>query len=297
MKTVSLLILAALAVGSPAVAQQAPAAGAAPTGAARPPLIPEEAPPTTSCRHVRMLPDTQERASANVNVSTRLKFPGQVKTYEMSTPGLWDVGMKGDSVWIRPRIIDPAAAKTGLTVFLDNGRQYDFIVSQADELRDPSCIIVQDPPPSAQTKGERQAREEAEQAERTIAQLNARLDAEEKRQQALIRRMRSQVEQQATDRIKSFQQSINTKYSWKGGDDSADDQRLIDSVYDDGRFTYVRITTTAFGLPAIVGQLNNHDIVLQYTYEDLTGVFTILGLFDHLQVKLGTHAVDVVRQG
>lgn len=107
--------------------------------------------------------------------------------------------------------------------------------------------------------------------------------------------MRRQVEQQARDRIKEFQSSISTRYKWAG--DNADDRYLVSAVYDDGRFTYVRVSTSAFGLPSLSGLLDGKDTIVQYDYDDLTGVYTIQGLFDRLRLKLGTHAVNIKREG
>lgn len=123
-------------------------------------------------------------------------------------------------------------------------------------------------------------------------QLKQQQDAEAGR----IARLRSQISQQATDKIKTFQYSLYTKYELHG-EDSHDDQRLVSAVYDDGRFTYVRISTTAFGLPILTGLIGGDDAALQYEYDDLTGTMIVHGLFDHIRVKLGTHLIDVDRQG
>ena len=246
---------------------------------------------------------------ANVNVATRLQFPATVAKDEVSTPDLWDGSYSGSSVWIRPKTIIREADRTGLTVFLDNGHSYDFLVAAAPGVPQ-SCILIVDYPtvtptppvasaPAAPTRSpeEIEAARQAANARASAARA-ARARASAQQQAALTAKfdqMRRQMEQQANDRIKQFQYSIDTQYAWDGV--TRDDQLLVNAVYDDGRFTYVRVTTTAFGLPALSGRLDGKDALLEFDFDDLTGVFTVQGLYDKLRLKLGTHVINIVRKG
>ena len=58
----------------------------------------------------------------------------------------------------------------------------------------------------------------------------------------------------------------------------------------------MRIATSAFGLPSLSALLDDQDALVQYSYDDLTGVFTVQGLFDQLKVRLGGHQIDIQRQ-
>jgi hypothetical protein len=274
----------------------------------RPITTPSTVPSVTACRPMMVPFGTRGTIEANINVSTRLQFPATVTRVTVSTPNLWDSTFAEHSAWVRPKTNLAPAGQTGLTVFLANGRTYDFLVN-ASAVVPPSCVLIVEPvqpqaqqaptaPQPPQRTPEEIAAAQAAAAARTRAAAAAafqRRTTEDARLTDRFTAMRRQVEQQATDRIKQFQHSIDTNYRWTGS--SRADERLVNAVYDDGRFTYVRIVTDAFGVPALTGRVNGKDTLLQYTYDDLTGVFTVQGLYDRLSLSIGTHALDIRRRG
>lgn len=291
------------------------AAPQAPTGTGRIPGAPAPSgqASVSACRPMIVPFGTRGTIEANVNVSTRLQFPGTVRRVEVSTPALWDATYAEHSAWVRPKTTVALAGQTGLSVFLENGRTYDFLVNASPTVP-ASCVLVVEPPKpvaaqsapaaapqqvprtpeeAAGAAGDREAA--AARARAASAAATRRRASEDARLAERFAAMRRQVEQQAMDRIKQFQHSIDTNYTW--GRSGRGDRHLVQAVYDDGRFTYVRIKTDAFGVPAITGRVNGSDTLLQYTYDDLTGVFTIQGLFDKLNLSLGTHSIPIERGG
>jgi len=266
--------------------------------AALPALAQDGAPSTTlaACRVVLLPPGTRETIQAAVTVGTRIQFPGAIKTFQVDTPGLWDGTAKDDSLFIRPKTTEAAATTTGVSVFLANGRKYDFVVERSEALPN-RCVLVTDYPggTAAEASPTHRLRRAAEPAPAPVpTELLAHQQAQYAEQLAEMRR---QVEAQARDRIKAFQYAINTRYAWAGSEATPDERELVSAVYDDGRFTYVRIATSAFGLPSLSARLDDQDVLVQYSYDDLTGVFTVQGLFDRLKVRLGGHQIDIQRQG
>lgn len=284
-------LLAAALMLPTTIAAAEPSADEAAPAAANPPV---QAASLAACRAILLPPGTRETVQAHINVGTRIQFPAAIKTFQVDTPGLWDVSAKEDSLFVRPKTGDANAAATGISVFLITGRKYDFVARRSDDIPH-RCVLVTEVPADpvagsnlAALKAARQPPPRSVMKPSDYAQVQAGQQLAE---------MRRQMEAQARDRIKEFQYAINTRYAWAGSGKSTDDQNLIDAVYDDGRFTYVRITTSAFGLPAVAGVLGDKDVLLQYSYDDLTGVFTVQGLYDRLRVRLGNHQIDILRQG
>ncbi|MGE5515986.1 MAG: TrbG/VirB9 family P-type conjugative transfer protein [Bacteroidota bacterium] len=280
----ALLLLITAAAAEPSSDEAAPAA-------ANPPV---QAASLAACRAILLPSGTRETVEAHINVGTRIQFPAAIKTFQVDTPGLWDVSAKEDSLFVRPKTSDANAAATGISVFLVTGRKYDFVARRSEEIPH-RCVLVAalpgEPPPGATLATAKAVRPQP------LRPVTKSSDYSQIATGQQLAEMRRQIEAQARDRIKEFQYAINTRYAWAGSGKSIDDQNLIDAVYDDGRFTYVRITTSAFGLPAVAGVLGDRDVLLQYGYDDLTGVFTVQGLYDRLRVRLGTHQIDILRQG
>jgi hypothetical protein len=298
MKLHILLATAVFGLSAPAWAQEQGSANPphaldlAPAPATAPAILPPSPdpadPPQTPCRQLLVDPASRNTVQAHISVSTRLHFPSHVATFEVSTPGLWEATTKGEDLWIRPKTAYSAANKTGLTVILDDDTRYDFLVTSTDHVP-ASCVSIHDkvakkpkPAPAAPDP----------EATRAAAELLVQQKGQF--QQQLVE-MRRQITQQSADRIKAFQYSINTRYDWNSS--AIADKNLINAVYDDGRSTYIRISTSAYGLPAISGALDDKDLLLELQYDDLTGVIEIPGLYDRLRLRLGTHELIIARQG
>ncbi|HEV2651660.1 MAG TPA: hypothetical protein VGU69_10410 [Rhizomicrobium sp.] len=268
--------------------QQAPVTDANPTRPAANSL--------PGCRVVYMPPGSREIVEANINTGTRIQFSAKVKTYTDATPALWDSSSADDSVWIRPRTTDPQANVVGLSVVTAPATggtlKYDFVVMMTPDPTAPNCVTVQDFTPSAIIQKDQKTVQAAQ-----LAALSGELAQTRQQYDQDIQRMRRQVEQQAIDKIKTFESSIYTRYDWNGEGTNADDKNLISAVYDDGQNTFVRITTTAFGMPSLSGALDDKDLSLQSEYDDLTGVYKIMGLLDQIRVRLGNHVIIIKRLG
>lgn len=282
--SVALMLLAVAAAAEPS-AEDSSSVSATPS---------VQAASLAACRAILLPPGTRETVQAHINVGTRIQFPAAIKTFQVDTPGLWDVSAKEDSLFVRPKTGDINAAATGISVFLITGRKYDFVARRSDDIPH-RCVLVAalpgDPSAGSNLAAMKAARPQSLRSVAKPSNDSLMVAAQQ------VAEMRRQMEAQARDRIKEFQYAINTRYVWAGSGKSTDAQNLIDAVYDDGRFTYVRITTSAFGLPAVAGILGDKDVLLQYSYDDLTGVFTVQGLYDRLRVRLGNHQIDILRQG
>lgn len=243
---------------------------------------------TGKCQVLAARPGTRYSLRATLQVSTHVTFPAPIEAFENTLPKLWDVSTYDNSLWARPNTSTPEGARTGVSVRLKNGDHYDFVFYAADSLNPArSCVEITD----------RRARYSGP----TAADLAAQQAAEEARQASFddaVENIRRQAENQANDAIKAFQYSMNTAYDWRPATkESTGMNSLISAVYDDGRYTYVRIRTTGFGLPSLSARDRNKDIVVQYSYDDLTGVYTVLGLYDTLRLSVGANVIEIHRKG
>ncbi|WP_258367841.1 TrbG/VirB9 family P-type conjugative transfer protein [Komagataeibacter oboediens] len=239
--------------------------------------------------------------NASVNVSAHLIFPLPLAHAMISTK-LWTEEHHGNDLWVRPNQDTHMADKVGLSVSMVDGRRYDFTVQSVPNST-PCYLVVPYPflsPNASSLTPEQlaQAQQAAEEARKQKAAAAAAWRASEAKrhadEQAAYQKqfdaMRSQVIQQAEDRIKQFQHSLHTAYTWKN-------HRLIPSVYDDGETTYVRVYQSGYGVPVITGSHDGQDVAVQSDYDDMTGIYVIPGLYDRINVRLGTNRIRIVRGG
>jgi len=103
-----------------------------------------------------------------------------------------------------------------------------------------------------------------------------------------------QARLQAGDAIEAFKYTVHTAYDWQYS--QVPPQIVVDSVYDDGRRTYIRIANDAFGVPAVIGINRRGSIAINYRYNDLTGVYEIQGLFRSLELRFPDEKIVIERK-
>ncbi len=284
-----------------------------------PPDLPPETelslgPETEDCTVVVSQPGQRLILNVGIEVGTRLRFTYPIDTFQVSME-TWDVRQEESTLWLRPKTSAKEADEAGVTVFLkgaEERRELDFLV-RAAETTDYSCIYVLDAPTAVELfRGpRRQSREEQEalrdELYEALDEADAREEAArrsrsafEQRQQGLaatfeakLNEMSRQYRAQADDALAAFQYSIHTGYTW--GTKTQAFPSIISAVYDDGRFTYIRLAESGFGVPAITAKSGEDFFVVQYDYQDLTGVYTVQGLFDELVVRFGQQEISIKR--
>lgn len=277
-------ILAAAATSPGGTAQAQPSTDAKPT-----------TPVYTSCGTLDVGTQTRITLAAHPQVATRLVFPSPIADQSNSAPTLWDDFPQptGDStaMWVRPKTTTIAGATVGVSVVTADGRSYDFVFNNSDTIPTTSCWTIVDsrPVPGAAdrlqslenervalTNERRRLEIEREDQRRRTAQLN-------RQQQATINALSATAARQARDAITAFKYSVNTAYAWSYSQTPPPFE--ISAAYDDGRNTYVRILSDAYAAPAVVGIEGEETVALNYSYNDLTGVYEIQGLHRRIELR------------
>ena len=109
------------------------------------------------------------------------------------------------------------------------------------------------------------------------------------------------AENQGREALKQYRKEVFTGYQWtnaKGffAEGAGDGKGVIDSVYDDGRFTHVRLTRANRGLMSVEADLDGKTEMLEYSYDAPTKVYTISGIFPKFIMKTGESSVTISRK-
>jgi hypothetical protein len=284
MRAIALLtttILATIAAG----------ASQAQTGPAAKPTTPVYA----ACGTLDVGTQTRITLAAHPQVATRLIFPSPIADQSNAAPTLWDDFPQptGEStaLWVRPKTTTIAGATVGVSVVTADGRSYDFIFNNADTVPATSCWTIVDSRPVPGT-ADRLQELEGERVALTNERRRLQIEREDQRkrtadlnrqQQATISALSDTASKQARDAISAFKYSVNTSYSW--GYSKLPPPFEISAAFDDGRNTYVRILSDAAGAPAVVAIQGDETMALNYSYDDLTGVYTIQGLHERIELR------------
>ena len=276
---ITTVILSTIAAGA-ADAQTAPTNSTAPIYAA--------------CGTLNVGGDLRITLSAHPQVATRVNFPSPIADVSNSAPSLWDdftAPTGATSLWVRPKTTTLAGSTAGVSVLTQDGRSYDFVFEISPDVPATSCWAVADTrtiPGTADRLQELETERVALSNERRRLQIERedqrrRTAALNRQQQATISALSDTAAKQARDAISAFKYSVNTSYSW--GYSKVPPPFEISAAFDDGRNTYIRILSDAAGAPAVVAIQGEETMALNYSYDDLTGVYTIQGLYERIELR------------
>ncbi|MNR16076.1 Conjugal transfer protein [compost metagenome] len=121
-------------------------------------------------------------------------------------------------------------------------------------------------------------------------------------QQQQLQTQLSQVRRQAEDdkkkavmeALRRFRYHVYTRYSWDEGKGFAA-KGIITDVYDDGRFTYIRLNQPNRGLLSVETEIGEKNAVVPTKYDDAYGMYVISGIYPKFSLKADEAQINVTR--
>src|SRR6185369_10409500 len=110
-----------------------------------------------------------------------------------------------------------------------------------------------------------------------------------------LRERNDNLERQSRDNMKAYRKKLNSNYAWRSGLFSRWSGGEVESVYDDGRFTYVRMKDGAQGLVSITGEVDGKPMLLEYSYDSPTRTYQISGIFPKFVLRSGEQQLAITR--
>lgn len=231
--------------------------------------------------------------------AAHLKFPVPVKLVNLTNPQLWDETHDETDVWIRGKTLEPIGATSGNTIKLVDGTTVNLVVKN----RSQSGLCYQFIPENQVRTALNVSDELVVQKEQLEVATKAALDERrsyvargeqlETAYRNALAKAQNQLALQANDAIESFKQKIHTAYDVGRTPGSP---FTVTAAYDDGLFTYIRINTTNFGAPSVTKLKGGKNLMVDYSFNDMSGVYTIPGLHNELAVTLDDAMIVIKRK-
>jgi type IV secretory pathway VirB9-like protein len=208
--------------------------------------------------------------------------------------GLWNVDGDGHHVMVQPNSAEPQGKRTTLTLIDKNNVSYDFQLVRVGQ-SDPFdiCVNVENSPPFFQgKKGSGKS-----PLETYTTPEEARCDQLQDQIKFLtvgIEREKKLKEEKINDILKKYRSFIYTRYSWNAGT-GFKGQNLVTDVYDDGRFTFIRMTPDNRGLLVVSAEVDGKKEMIEYVAESET-IYRISGIYPEFNLRYGNSNVTVSRR-
>ena len=231
-----------------------------------------------ACRVVNYEKHKFVRIKSRLHHGTHIELPELLVARPVTgNRDLWDVEGENRHIFVKPN--DPGTkegSSTTITAVSQSNRSYHFMVERSDDDFDLCVVISQDGGFLPQGAFSGFARRNDEQTALYREQLNAlqiRLDEEEHAHAEKI-----------SAAIDEYRTQLFTGYSWKGGRPPFG-KELVTDVYDDGRFTYIRVRHNLEGTMSLFAADNGKEQFIDFKYDENKRLYIVTGIYKRIYMK------------
>ncbi|NQD64126.1 TrbG/VirB9 family P-type conjugative transfer protein [Enterobacter sp. CM29] len=243
------------------------------------------------CKLVNWKENMVLRVNSALYLGTRVQLPEgtQIVTAEPRNSNLlWDVAGAANQILIRPTSDEPGGEKTMATVFLSNGKALDIEGTRVPSSRNQPCVVIRGSNGDILSRADRTAINAYSSAGRANAsdmrnQLNEmRMSADTDKRQAVY------------DALRKYRYHIYTRYNWSTGKGFAG-KNIVADVYDDGRFTYIRLSQPNRGLMAVQAEVGGKKAIVPTKYDDAYAIYSMTGIYPKFTLTLDGVELEIER--
>lgn len=242
------------------------------------------------CRVVNWRPGMIIKVQSSLYLGTRIELPegAMILTKEpFSSNALWQITGAANQVMIQPSSDEPEGSKTLVTVYMTNGQTLDVEGVRVPQSQNQQCIKLRG---NGFRAADRQALSSAYSmgiSGADVARLqselnNARLNNDTERKNAVL------------EALRRYRYFIYTRYNWQTGKGFSG-KNVISDVYDDGRFTYIRVSRPNRGLMAVQAEVGGKTAIVPTKYDDAYGIYQMSGIYPKFTLTLDGVKLDVTR--
>ena len=199
---------------------------------------------------------------------------------------LWNVEGNGHHVMVQPNSAEKQGNETTLTLITQSNISYDFILRRV--AKDPdTCVTIKN-------KGRFFQGEKKDGYKTLEERKNITLEGQITELQTALQQERTRTERTLDDVMRKYRSFIYTRYKWSKGT-GFKGENLIRDVYDDGRFTFIRVVPDQRGVLAVSAELDGKEEMIQYQL-DSDQIYKISGIYPKFILKYGGSEVTVSRK-
>lgn len=249
------------------------------------------------CKVINWKPNLVLNVNSALYMGTRIQLPeglNMVTKEPVTSSNLWDASGAANQVLVRPLNGESGGEHAMVTVFLNNGQTLDIRTTRVAQSKNDSCVIIN---PSKILSGDdrkaiggyqRSMQQTSMFAQQRVADLQQEIGK-------LKSNQNDETKQAVMKALKTYRYHIYTRYNWTQGEHSFEGKNLISDVYDDGRFTYIRLSNPSRGLLAVNAYVGGKKAIVRTDYDDATGMYSLTGIYPKFDLTLDGNKVTIER--
>lgn len=248
-----------------------------------------------SCRVIHWKPDSVLQINSALYLGTRVELPADNLIPPVSSSELWNAEGAANQVMIKPNS-DTEQGKSGIIrIWTTDGSSYDVVANRASQNQNDVCVkIVADGmffTPGARDALNSQSSNIARGAAASgqqVQMLQQQLARQKQESQA-------QTQKAVYEALRRFRYLVYTVYTLNQGK-GFEAEGLVTDVYDDGRFTYIRLDKPNRGLMSVETVIGGKTAVVPTKYDDAYGMYVISGIYPSFSLKMDESKMSIERK-
>jgi type IV secretory pathway VirB9-like protein len=242
--------------------------------------------PALSCRTINWKKGDIIRLQAQPYKQVHIALPENGIDVIMGDKELWALDWINNRIFLKPTSRSSEGRSTTISAIGQSGNAYEFVVNRITEAAEVShCVYIN-------AEGGLLSRAAWSKPSDRETEISTVLG----REIANLREQNENMARAATEGVVNARKKINTHYGWSRNGFSFWGGAEVDSVHDDGRFTYVRLKSDAQGLVAVSAEIDGKPQLLEYGYDAPSRTYQISGIFPKLVLRAGEQAMTITRK-
>lgn len=242
--------------------------------------------PAMSCRTINWKKGDIVRLQAQPYKQIHVALPENGIDVIMGDKELWALDWIGNRIFLKPTSRSSEGRSTTISAIGQSGNAYEFVVNRVAESAEVAhCVYIN-----------------AEGGLISRAAWSRPTDREQEistvlgREIVNLREQNDNLGRLGTEGMKNYRKKLNSDYGWSKGAFSRWAGGEVESVYDDGRFTYVRMKEGGESLVSIMAEIDGKAQLLEYGFDAPSRTYQISGIFPKFMLRSGEQAMSITRK-
>lgn len=226
-----------------------------------------------------------------IGLGTRIQLPSPLQANPVnSNPDLWNVEGAERQIVAKPNSSEPEGKGAMVYAFLTDGSSVDIELVRVDQAQNQPCVIV--------NSGNRYITSDISSGLQSYQNNQSAMGAMQSQQNAILQQRLAEANENKKESVvqalNRYRYHIYTRYQWTGGDGFIG-KDVISDIYDDGRFTYIRLSNTNRGLLSVESEVGGKNAIVPVKFDGNTGIYQITGIYPKFTMKLDDVKINVSR--
>lgn len=240
-----------------------------------------------NCRKIKWVPGKIYEIKAKMYQGTHITLPENIMQVPICTNELWETDGGQNHIFVQPTSMQPQGKEAAMTIIGESNKSYHFTLKRVDDPETDADICVNIEKKKSSRFNEKAFTNRPKKIDTALLsqKINQLRSALEEQGQA--------VDEKIEDALTKYRFYMYTRYDWNDGN-LFNKRKLISSVHDDGRFTYIRTFPNNSGLPALYAEIDGKKEMVEYKVVN-DDLYRVAGIYQKFFLQYGKKKIKIVR--